>query len=95
MAKPLASRTPLILLLVTPLLGCVAKPPERYIVLRPYHSERRMARPIAKPAPITTPDGVAGAVPASADQKMPLNSTEKEALFRDFDAFLARSRPSP
>lgn len=97
MPKPLSSRTLLTLLLVAPILGCVAKPPERPIVLRPPHPERRLAH---RPPPRNSPSAAAaksGTEPASAaatpaaEPDPPLSPAQKEALFRDFDRYLERS----
>ena len=106
MARPLSSRTLLTLLLAAPLLGCVAKPPEKYIVLRPHRFERRPARHFApkhEPASTANDDrGATAAASATAEDPSappqtapapasPLDPAQKEALFRDFDRFLTRS----
>lgn len=84
MARPLLSRALLTIMLAAPALGCVAKPPEKPIVLRPHHPERRLAnRPRVAP-PAAEPESAAS-----------LSQDDKERLFRDFDAYLARSGRSP
>lgn len=98
MRKLLSSRTLLALLLVAPMLGCVAKPPERPIVLRPPH---RLAHRPPRPTPSEAADK-GGTAPASAISGTPaaepgetLSPAEKEALFRDFDQYLLQSGRSP
>ena len=75
------------MMLVAPFVGCAAKPPERPIVLRPRHPERRLARrPRTSPATATPP--------AEAPVESPVESMspgEKENLFRDFDAYLSHT----
>lgn len=57
MRGTLPGRVLLSLLLAGPLLGCVARPPEKFIVLRPLPSERRtVSRPPARRTPIPAPD---------------------------------------
>lgn len=96
MPKPLSSRTLLALTLVAPMLGCVAKPPEKPIVLRPPHPERRLARRPPHQTPSQTADTVEAA-PANAvatpagEPEEALSPAEKEALFREFDQYLTRS----
>lgn len=79
MPKPLSSRALLSLFLVVPLLGCTAKPPERPIVLRPHHSERRLAR--RPPTPVAQAEA-----PATT-----LSPDEKENLFRAFESYLSKN----
>lgn len=117
MAKPLSHWTLLTLLLAAPLLGCVAKPPEKPIVLRPPHSERRLVRRAPRPAAGQAPASPAAApntdavsvgelpppdsVPpdpapaARSGRDRSLSAAEKEALFHDFDRYLARPERSP
>ncbi len=80
MARPLSGEVLLVISLGVLLLGCSAKPPEKPIVLRPHHSERRLVR---RP------------IPPAAASAAPLTQDEKEDLFRDFEAYLSRTAKTP
>ncbi len=100
MRVPPSSRTLLAFLLVAPELGCVAKPPEKAIVLRPIHAEHRSApRPPPRHAPAEAKGGMTPAAatqaappaPAATPDEEELSPAEKEGLFREFDDYLAKS----
>ena len=72
MARPLSSRTLLTVFVVAPLLGCAAKPPERFIVLRPPLPEQRLVHRVApRRAPVpaalaNAPSAPLASTPAAA-----------------------------
>ena len=106
MRIPFSSRPLLALPLMAPLLGCVSKPAEPPIVLRPPHTtnaavhrppaaskqETRTVSAPASPAPSSpapsSPGAQAETSATPAPEQKALTSEQKEALFRDFDAYL-------
>ena len=106
MPIPFSSRPLLALPLMAPLLGCVSKPAEPPIVLRPPHTtnaavhrppaaskqETRTVSAPASPAPSSpapsSPGAQAETSATPAPEQKALTSEQKEALFRDFDAYL-------
>lgn len=78
------------------MLGCVAKPPEKPIVLRPPPPERRLVHrpPRQPPAQTAAKSGTppaSAAVPVPLPENEELSPAEKETLFQEFDDYLARS----
>jgi len=94
------SRPLLALPLVAPLIGCAAEPAGQPIVLRPPHAGNPSPhRTVRRPRPEPSTAAQTSPAPASdpATERRPaadpeeLNSAQKESLFKDFDAYLARS----
>ena len=92
-------RTLLAVLVAVSVVGCAAKPPERPIVLRHYHPERRVAHrhrptpagPSAKTASGSEPD-LDPALKPDQDEAAPASLS---ALFRRFDAYLSQTGSAP
>ena|SRR4051794_33048707 len=102
MPIPFPSRPLLALPLMAPLLGCASKPAEPPIVLRPQHTTKSA---LHRPVPKSKQETRTASAPANSAAPSPANETtappadpagltneQKEALFRDFDAYL--SKPS-
>ena len=100
MPLPFSSRPLLALPLMAPLFGCASKPAEPPIVLRPPHAaksavhrpprSKQETRTVSAPANRAAGSAAAEAEPeppAGTDQKT-LSTEQKDALFRDFDAYL-------
>lgn len=109
MARLLPVSTLLALCLVAPILGCVAKPPEKPIVLRPAHPERRFAKPLSRraPQPGRAPDAATADTSHSPHESdaphassepltaAPLTSDEKNDLFQSFESYLFHNGHAP
>lgn len=108
--RPPSRQTLLALLSAVSVVGCVAKPPERPIVLRPYHPERHVvhrhrptpATEAASASDVAAPLGGQREGAESSNQPAPaatdptaLSAGEKEELFRKFDTYLSRMRSAP
>lgn len=95
MARPVWTLPWLALCPVVLSSGCVAKPPERYIVLRLPHAERRVHLPRHTTQASSTKAAASptGTSPVSIAPKPegdePLSSEEKLELFRLFDVYRA------